>query len=87
MPNDRTPFDFLASAAPEAVAKALANEPITIAGDGTQSRRFVYVEDLAEGVVATLDPVASGRVYNLVGTENTTVREIAETVVRVVRPD
>ena len=68
------------------VAKALANEPITIAGDGTQSRRFVYVEDLAEGVVATLDPVASGRVYNLVGTENTTVREIADTVVRVVRP-
>jgi len=68
------------------VAKALADEPITIAGDGTQSRRFVYVEDLAEGVVAALDPVASGRVYNLVGAENTTVREIAETVVRVVRP-
>ncbi len=67
------------------VAKALANEPITIAGDGTQSRRFVYVEDLADGVVAALDPVASGRVYNLVGAENTTVREIADTVSRVVR--
>ena len=67
------------------VARALANEPITIAGDGTQSRRFVYVEDLAEGVVATLAPAAAGRVYNLVGTENTTVREIAETVARVVR--
>jgi UDP-glucose 4-epimerase len=67
------------------VAKALADEPITIAGDGTQSRRFVYVEDLADGVVATLDPVASGRVYNLVGAENTTVREIADTVSRVVR--
>jgi len=67
------------------VAKALADEPITIAGDGLQSRRFVYVEDLAEGVVATLDPVATGRVYNLVGAENTTVREIAETVARVVR--
>ena len=67
------------------VAKALADEPITIAGDGLLSRRFVYVEDLAEGVVATLDPVATGRVYNLVGAENTTVREIAETVARVVR--
>ena len=67
------------------VAKALADEPITIAGDGTQSRRFVYVEDLAEGVVATLEPVASGRVYNLVGAENTTVRDIADTVSRVVR--
>ena len=68
------------------VAQALAREPITITGDGSQSRRFVYVEDLAEGVVATLDPVAAGRVYNLVGAESTTVREIAETVVRVVRP-
>jgi len=67
------------------VARALADEPITIAGDGTQSRRFIYVEDLAEGVVATLSPVAVGRVYNLVGTESTTVREIAETVSRVVR--
>jgi UDP-glucose 4-epimerase len=67
------------------VARALAGEPITIAGDGTQSRRFVYVEDLAEGVVAALDPVAVGRVYNLVGSENTSVRQIAETVARVVR--
>ena len=68
------------------VARALADEPITIAGDGTQSRRFIYVEDLAEGVVATLDPAAVGRVYNLVGSESTTVREIADTVVRVVCP-
>ena len=68
------------------VARALAAEPITIAGDGTQSRRFVYVEDLAEGVVATLDPMAAGRVYNLVGSTSTTVREIAETVARVVAP-
>jgi len=28
------------------------NEPLTISGDGSQSRRFVYVEDLADGVVA-----------------------------------
>ena len=32
-------------------ARRCAGEPLTIAGDGTQSRRFVYVEDLAEGVV------------------------------------
>ena len=39
-------------------AKALAGQPLTIAGDGTQSRRFVYVEDLADGVAVSLDPVA-----------------------------
>ena len=65
-------------------AKALAGEPLTIAGDGTQSRRFVYVEDLADGVVAALDPAAANRVYNLVGRENTSVRAIARAVREVV---
>jgi UDP-glucose 4-epimerase len=61
-------------------AKALAGQPLTIAGDGTQSRRFVYVEDLADGVVASLVPVAANRIYNLVGHENTSVRAIARAV-------
>ena len=68
------------------VAKARAGEPLTIAGDGSQSRRFVYVEDLADGVVAGLAPEAEGRVYNLVGTESTTIREIAELVQEIVAP-
>jgi UDP-glucose 4-epimerase len=62
------------------VTKALAGEPLTIAGEGLQSRRFVYVEDLADGVVRGLVPEAIGRVYNLVGDESVTVRGIAETV-------
>jgi UDP-glucose 4-epimerase len=65
-------------------AKALAGQPLTIAGDGTQSRRFVYVEDLAEGVAASLVPAAANRVYNLVGHENVSVRAIARTVREVV---
>ena len=65
---------------PAFTAKALAGQPLTIAGDGTQSRRFVYVEDLAEGVVAALVPAAANRVYNLVGRENTSVRAIARAV-------
>jgi UDP-glucose 4-epimerase len=65
---------------PAFTAKALAGQPLLIAGDGTQSRRFVYVEDLAEGVVAALVPAAANRVYNLVGRENTSVRAIARAV-------
>ena len=65
---------------PAFTAKALEGQPLTIAGDGTQSRRFVYVEDLAEGVVASLVPEAANRVYNLVGHENTSVRAIARAV-------
>ena len=69
-----------AAVLPIFVNKALAGQPLTIAGDGLQSRRFVYVEDLAEGVVAALRPAAAGRVYNLVGDGDTSVREIADAV-------
>lgn len=69
---------------PTFVRRALAGEPLTIAGEGLQSRRFVYVEDLAEGVVRGLAPQAGGRVYNLVGEESVTVRGIADAVGEVV---
>ena len=51
-----------------------------IAGDGLQSRQFVYVDDLAEGVVAAIADSAPAGVYNLVGEESTTVRTIADHV-------
>jgi UDP-glucose 4-epimerase len=62
------------------VRKALAGEALTIAGDGSQGRRFVYVEDLAEGVVRALDRGADNRVYNLASDTTVTIRELAETV-------
>jgi UDP-glucose 4-epimerase len=62
------------------INKALAGEPLTLAGDGMQTRRFVYVKDLAEGVVRGLEPAAANRVYNLAGTETVTIRELAEIV-------
>jgi UDP-glucose 4-epimerase len=69
---------------PTFVRKALAGQPLTIAGGGRQSRRFVYVEDLAEGVVRALAPEAANRVYNLVSDEDVTIAEVAKTVQRTV---
>ncbi len=69
-----------AAVLPIFVSKALAGDPLTISGDGAQTRRFVYVEDLADGVVRALAPEAGGRIYNLVGEEDTSVRAIAEAV-------
>jgi UDP-glucose 4-epimerase len=69
-----------AAVVPAFVKKALAGDPLTIAGDGSQGRRFVYVEDLAEGTVRGLAPHAANRVYNLVGDETVTVKEIASIV-------
>ena len=62
------------------VARAEAGEALTIAGDGGQTRQFVYVRDLADGVVASLAPEAAGRVYNLVRDESVSIRRIADTV-------
>jgi UDP-glucose 4-epimerase len=69
-----------AAVVPAFVKKALAGEPLTIAGDGSQGRRFVYVEDLADGVARGLCPQAANRVYNLVGDETVTVKQIASIV-------
>jgi UDP-glucose 4-epimerase len=66
------------------VQKALQGDPLTIAGDGQQYRKFVYVEDLAEGNVLALKPVAENRVYNLEGCEKVTIRQIAETIQRII---
>ncbi|HET9120720.1 MAG TPA: NAD-dependent epimerase/dehydratase family protein [Solirubrobacterales bacterium] len=62
------------------ISKALEGEPLTIAGDGLQTRRFVYVEDLADGVVAAVERAGEDRIYNLAGDETVTIRELAEVV-------
>lgn len=73
-----------AAVVPAFIGRARAGEALTIAGDGSATRQFVFVEDLAEGVVAALAPAAAGRIYNLVGDELVSVRQIADTVREVV---
>jgi UDP-glucose 4-epimerase len=75
-----------AAVVPSFVLRAQRGEPLAIAGDGRQTRQFVYVEDLAAGIVAALSPQAAGRTFNLVGNERTSVREIAGAVCRLVAP-
>jgi UDP-glucose 4-epimerase len=65
------------------VRKALLGEPMTIEGDGSQQRNFVYVEDLAAGNVAALNEVAIDQVYNLDGKRPVSILEVAETIQRI----
>src|SRR6202161_2643859 len=66
-----------AAVIPAFVGKALRGEPLTLAGDGGPSRRFVYVEDLADGGGLGLNDAAVNRVYNLASDENVTIKQIA----------
>ncbi len=69
-----------AAVIPAFVNKALNGDPLTLAGDGSQSRKFVYVEDLADGVALGVSDVAVNRVYNLASDETVTIKQIAETI-------
>ncbi|WP_460272256.1 UDP-glucuronic acid decarboxylase family protein [Celeribacter sp. ULVN23_4] len=64
------------------IMQALLGEPITLYGDGRQSRSFCYVDDLVEGFIRLMDtgPEISGPV-NLGNPGEFTIRELAETVI------
>jgi len=62
------------------VKRALEKQPITIQGDGLQFRKFIYVEDLAEGNVLALKSQAANKTYNLEGNQKVSIKELAEIV-------
>ncbi len=62
------------------IRKALKGEPLTISGDGSQYRNFIYIDDLARANLLALGPAAAGKTYNLEGTTRITVKQVAEAV-------
>ncbi len=62
------------------VQQSLSNSALTIAGDGMQTRNFLYVSDLADAHVEALRAEAEGQVLVLEGTEPVTIRHLAELV-------
>jgi dTDP-glucose 4,6-dehydratase len=70
---------------PNFISQALRGEPLTIYGDGSQTRSFCYVDDLVDGIVlCAASELTRGRVVNLGNPTEHKVREFAEIVCRVV---
>ncbi len=66
---------------PNFVRQALAGEPITVFGDGTQSRSFTHVYDVVGALMALVaEPRAVGQVINIGNTEEVTIRALADRV-------
>jgi len=65
------------------IMQALKNEPITIYGDGSQTRSFCYVDDLVAGLIGLMEsgPEITGPI-NIGNPNEFTVRELAEQVIR-----
>jgi UDP-glucuronate decarboxylase len=64
------------------VVQALRGEPLTIYGDGSQTRSFCYVDDLVDGLLALLEHESEIEPVNLGNPEEFTIRELAELVLR-----
>jgi dTDP-glucose 4,6-dehydratase len=67
---------------PNFVSQALAGEPLTVYGDGSQTRRVLYVDDLVEGVVRLMRR-AETRPVNIGNPTEHTVREVADLILEV----
>jgi UDP-glucose 4-epimerase len=66
---------------PTFVRQALAGQPLTVFGDGTQSRSFTYVGDVVWALLRLVDePRAVGEVFNIGNGEEITIRALAEKV-------
>jgi dTDP-glucose 4,6-dehydratase len=73
-------------AVPNFMAQALRGEPLTVYGDGSQTRSLCYVSDLVRGVIASLER-ADELPVNLGNPEEVTVLELAQTIVRLAGSD
>ncbi|MCC7243669.1 MAG: GDP-mannose 4,6-dehydratase, partial [Acidobacteria bacterium] len=66
---------------PTFVHQALAGEPLTVFGDGTQSRSFTYVGDVVGALLKLMvEPRAVGEVFNIGNTEEVSILALAERV-------
>ncbi len=62
--------------------RASAGEPIVIYGDGSQTRDFIYVDDLCTGITTAMESDAKGTVAHLGSGVETTVLDVAHEVAR-----
>lgn len=66
---------------PRFVGQALRNEPITVYGDGNQTRNFTYVEDVVRGILGLMDePKAVGETFNIGGEGEISMNELAQRI-------
>ena len=67
---------------PRLIHQALANEPVTVYGDGTQTRCFGHVSDIIEGIIRLLDhPSAIGDVFNVGAQGEISIAELAAMII------
>ena len=69
---------------PRFITQALANEPLTVYGDGTMIRAFTHVKEIADGIILAMEKGLNGEAYNIGNPENkTSILSLAQRVIAV----
>ncbi len=67
---------------PRLVGQALRGQPLTVYGDGCQTRSFTYVGDVVEALIRLMEmPEAEGEAFNVAGRDEVTILELAERII------
>ena len=67
---------------PRFVSQALKHKPLTVYGDGKQTRTFSYVKDVVEALMSLIQTEAAvGEVFNIGGTEEISIRLLAQKII------
>ena len=74
-------FNENGHAIPQLILKAdVGMNPFEVWGDGTQTRDFIYVDDVVDAVMTVVEKAPTGRPYNASTGKGTTVKELVETI-------
>jgi UDP-glucose 4-epimerase len=67
------------------IGRIVRGEPITIHGDGSQTRQFIHVKDLAQGNAACVSAAAENQIFNLNGKKKISVIQIVRTLEEILK--
>jgi UDP-glucose 4-epimerase len=62
------------------LAQKLFNKPLTVVGDGKQTRDFIHVYDLVDGIILTAKKAKGNQIFNLASGKETSVNHIAKII-------
>ncbi|MCB9222978.1 MAG: NAD-dependent epimerase/dehydratase family protein [Crocinitomicaceae bacterium] len=70
---------------PRFLEQALAGEPITVFGDGKQTRDFTYIDDTIEATLQLTETAKGCDIYNIANEEETTILDLAHAIKKVTK--
>jgi nucleoside-diphosphate-sugar epimerase len=77
--------DMYGRVIPRFIEQAISSSPLTVYGDGSQTRSFAYIDDVAEALSLFVDEDTNGEVFNIGYPVETTILQLAKLVIEIVK--